>query len=73
MKILIAYYSMYGHTLQMAKAVEGGAASANGTEAVLRRIAEFPDVEKEIENNKFAKQVWSQQKNVPVCTLDDLP
>ena len=63
---------MYGHTLQLARAVRAGAASLNGTEAVLRRIAEFPDVEKEIGNNKFAKQVWDQHKDIPVCTLDDL-
>jgi NAD(P)H dehydrogenase (quinone) len=72
MNVLIAYYSMYGHTLQMARAVKEGAASVNGTEAILRRAAEFPDIEKEIVNNKYAKQVWDQQKDIPVCTLDDL-
>ena len=72
MKILIAYYSMYGHTLQLARAVERGAASAGDVEVVFRRIQEFPDVEKEIGKNKYSKQVWDQQKDVPVCTLDDL-
>jgi NAD(P)H dehydrogenase (quinone) len=72
MNVLIAYYSMYGHTLQMARAVREGAASVNGTEAILRRIAEFPEIEKEIGNNKYAKDVWDQQKDIPVCTLDDL-
>jgi NAD(P)H dehydrogenase (quinone) len=72
MNVLIAYYSMYGHTLQMARAIREGAASVNGTEAILRRAAEFPDIEKEIVNNKYAKQVWDQQKDIPVCTIDDL-
>jgi NAD(P)H dehydrogenase (quinone) len=72
MKVLIAYYSMYGHTLQMARAVKEGAASVADTEVVLRRIQEFPDVEKDIGQNKYAKQVWDQQKDVPICTLDDL-
>ena len=72
MKVLIAYYSMYGHTLQMARAVKEGAASVADTEVVLRRIQEFPDVEKDIGQNKYAKQVWDQQKDVQVCTLDDL-
>ncbi|MGA2171803.1 MAG: NAD(P)H:quinone oxidoreductase [Sedimentisphaerales bacterium] len=72
MKVLIAYYSMYGHTLQMARAVGEGAASVADTEAVLCRIQEFPDVEKEIGKNKYSKQVWDQQKDIPVCTLDDL-
>jgi NAD(P)H dehydrogenase (quinone) len=72
MSILIAYYSMYGHTLAMAKAVRQGAASVNGVEAILRRIAEFPEIEKEISNNKYAKPVWDEQKDIPVCTLEDL-
>lgn len=72
MNVLIAYYSMYGHTLQMARAVRDGAASVPGAEAILRRIQEFPDVEKEIHNNKYAKQVWDKQSDIPVCTLDDL-
>lgn len=63
---------MYGHTLQLARAVERGAASAGDVEVVFRRIQEFPDVEKEIGKNKYSKQVWDQQKDVPVCTLDDL-
>jgi NAD(P)H dehydrogenase (quinone) len=72
MKVLIAYYSMYGHTFQMARAVKEGAASVADTEVILRRIQEFPDVEKDIGQNKYAKQVWDQQKDIPVCTLDDL-
>ena len=72
MNVLIAYYSMYGHTLQMARAVREGAASVAGAEAILRRIAEFPDIEKEISNNKYSKQIWEQQRDIPVCTPDDL-
>jgi len=72
MKILIAYYSLYGHTLQMAQAVKEGVASVADAEPVLRRIQEFPDVEKEIEKSKHAKPVWDRQKDIPVCTLDDL-
>jgi len=72
MKILIAYYSLYGHTLKMAQAVQEGVASVPGAEPVLRRIQEFPDVEKEIAESKHAKPVWDMQKDIPVCTLDDL-
>ncbi|MGD0077756.1 MAG: NAD(P)H:quinone oxidoreductase [Sedimentisphaerales bacterium] len=72
MNILIAYYSLYGHTLQLAKAVRQGASSVVGTEAILRRVAEFPEIEKDIENNKYAKKVWDQQKDIPICSLDDL-
>jgi NAD(P)H dehydrogenase (quinone) len=72
MNILIAYYSLYGHTLQLAQAVQRGASSVAGVEVVLRRIAEFPENEKDIENSKHASKVRDQQKDIPVCTLEDL-
>jgi NAD(P)H dehydrogenase (quinone) len=72
MNVLIAYYSLYGHTLQLAKAVQQGASSVAGVEVVLRRIAEFPENEKDIEKSKHASNVRDQQKDIPVCTLDDL-
>jgi NAD(P)H dehydrogenase (quinone) len=72
MNVLITYYSLYGHTLKLARAVREGAASVAGTEAILRRVAEFPEIENDPEQNKYAKKVWEQQKDIPVCTLDDL-
>lgn len=41
MKILVVYYSMYGHVLQLARAVAEGAASVDGAEVILRRVEEF--------------------------------
>jgi NAD(P)H dehydrogenase (quinone) len=72
MKILIVYYSMYGHTLQLARAVEEGARSVQGLEVVIRRVQEFDVVDRIIDENEFAGQVREQQKDIPVCTLDDL-
>ncbi|MBE9191586.1 NAD(P)H:quinone oxidoreductase [Gloeocapsopsis crepidinum LEGE 06123] len=72
MKILIVYYSMYGHTLQMAKAVAEGASQIPQAEVMLRRVQEFPEVDKIIDQNEFASQVREQQKDIPVCTVDDL-
>jgi NAD(P)H dehydrogenase (quinone) len=72
MKVLIVYYSMYGHTLQLAKAVEEGAKSVAGVEVVLRRVQEFEVVEQATANNEFVQQVKAQQKDIPVCTVDDL-
>ncbi|PPS43268.1 NAD(P)H:quinone oxidoreductase [Chroococcidiopsis sp. TS-821] len=72
MKIVIVYYSMYGHTLQMAKAVAEGASSIPQAEVMLRRVQEFPEVDKIIDQNEFASQVREQQKDIPVCTVDDL-
>lgn len=71
-KILVVYYSRYGHVRKLAAAVEEGAASRNGTEVVLRRVAEFEGDEQEILKSEHAAKVWEQHKHVPVCTVDDL-
>lgn len=39
-KILVLYYSMYGHIEQMAEAVAAGAASVPGVEVTLKRVPE---------------------------------
>jgi NAD(P)H dehydrogenase (quinone) len=41
MKILIVYYSLYGHVFKLAQAVKEGAESVKGTEVLLRRVEEF--------------------------------
>ena len=72
MKILIVYHSLYGHTLQLARAVEEGVKSVSGVEAVFRRAPEFPHTEKELEAGEgYATKVWGEQKPVPVCTVED--
>lgn len=72
MKVLIVYYSMYGHVLRMARAVEEGVKTVEGVDVVLRRAEEFDDVKKQIEADEHARPVWERQKDIPVCTLDDL-
>ena len=72
MKILIVYYSMYGHVLQLARAVEQGAKSVPGAEVKLRRVAEFEEIIKKTADNEFMVKVRQQQADTPVCTLDDL-
>jgi len=73
MKILVVYYSLYGHIRRLAQAVAEGVESVPGAELVLRRVKEFEDIEREvIPNSKHAREVWEQHKEVPVCTLDDL-
>jgi NAD(P)H dehydrogenase (quinone) len=46
MKILVVYYSMYGHVFQLARAVEEGAKVVAGVDVILRRVAEFDEVVK---------------------------
>ncbi|NGX17407.1 NAD(P)H:quinone oxidoreductase [Wenzhouxiangella sp. XN24] len=40
-KILVIYYSMYGHVETMAEAIAAGARSVDGTEVVIRRVPEL--------------------------------
>jgi NAD(P)H dehydrogenase (quinone) len=73
MKVLIVYHSLYGHTVQLARAVEEGVKSVAGVEAVFRRVPEFPHTEKELEaGDGYATKVWNDQKVIPPCTLEDL-
>jgi NAD(P)H dehydrogenase (quinone) len=72
MKILVVYYTMYGHTLQLAQAVAEGAGEIPETEVTLRRVQELEAVDKIIDQNEFASQVREKQKDIPVCTVDDL-
>ncbi len=72
MKILIVYYTMYGHVLKMARAVAEGAESITGAEVSLRRVGDFPEVTEKIEADEYARPVLAEQKDIPVCTPADL-
>ena len=73
MKVLVVYHTIYGHTLQLARAVEEGVKSVAGVETVFRRAPEFPHTEKELEAGEgYATKIWKEQKDIPACTLDDL-
>jgi NAD(P)H dehydrogenase (quinone) len=72
MKILIVYYSLYGHTLKLARAVEEGAKSAGGADVLLRRVEEFDVVLKKTADDPHISQAREEQKNIPICTVDDL-
>jgi NAD(P)H dehydrogenase (quinone) len=73
MKILVVYYTVYGHVLTMAKAVEEGAKSVAGSDVILRRAREFPDTVQNLnKEGGYAKQVYDSQASIPECTVDDL-
>jgi NAD(P)H dehydrogenase (quinone) len=72
MKVLVVYYSMYGHVLQLAQAAGEGVRSVEGAEPVMRRVPEFDEVKAEIQEHKHALAVWDRHKDVPECTLKDL-
>jgi len=72
MKILVVYYSMYGHVFNMAQSVAAGVKEVAGVDVVLRRVREFPDIEKDIPQHEHALTVWNRQQDIPVCTPEDL-
>jgi NAD(P)H dehydrogenase (quinone) len=72
MKVLVVYYSMYGHVLQLARAAAEGVRLVEGVEVVTRRVPEFEETKAEIQKHKHAVAVWDRHRDVPECTLDDL-
>ncbi len=72
MNVLVVYYSLYGHVLKLARAVEEGASGFKEIEVVMRRVPEFSEVRAEIEQSEHARSVWEEHKDIPECSLDDL-
>jgi NAD(P)H dehydrogenase (quinone) len=72
MKILVVYYSMYGHVLKMARAAAAGAQAVAGAEVVLRRVQELESNLPKLQGSKHAQAVLEQQRDVPIATMDDL-
>ncbi len=70
MKILVVYYSMYGHVYQMAEAAVEGAKSVPGAEVSLKRVPET--LPHEILKSMGAVDTQKAQAWVQVCTTDDL-
>ncbi len=70
MKILIVYYSTYGHVHQMAEAMAEGARRIDGAEVEMRRVPEtLPD---EVLEEMGALEVQKAFAHIPVCTVDEL-
>lgn len=72
MKVLVVYYSLYGHVLELAKAVAEGIHGVDDAESMLRRVPEFEEVKAEIREHEHAAAVWERHKEVPECSLEDL-
>ncbi len=70
MKVLIVYYSMYGHIHRMADAVAEGVREVGGAEAGLRRAPET--LPQEVLVKMGAVDAQKAMSHVPVCTVDEL-
>ncbi len=70
MKVLIVYYSMYGHIYHMAEAIAEGAKAVAGAEVALRRVPEtLPD---DVLAKMGATEAQKAFSHIPVCTVDEL-
>lgn len=70
MKVLVVFYSMYGHIYRMAEAIAAGVKEVPGAEAVLRRVPETLDA-----NVLKAMGAIDAQKtfaHIPVCDVNEL-
>ena len=70
MKILIVYYSTYGHVHKMAEAVAEGAKQIEGAEVVMRRVPET--LPEEVLAKMGAIDAQQSMSHVPVATVDEL-
>lgn len=66
-KILVLYYSSYGHTEAMAKAVAEGAASIEGTQVETKRVPEL------VPDDVAEKSGFKRDQDAPIATVDELP
>jgi NAD(P)H dehydrogenase (quinone) len=70
MKVLIVFYSMYGHIYEMAKAVAEGVQAVDGAEVELRRVPEtLPD---DVLAKMGAVEAQKGLAHIPVATVDEL-
>jgi NAD(P)H dehydrogenase (quinone) len=70
MKVLIVYYSTYGHVHKMAEAVAAGVGEIDGAGAVLRRVPET--LPHEVIEKMGAVEAQKAMAHVPVCTVEEL-
>lgn len=70
MKLLVVYYSMYGHIFEMAKSVMAGAKSVEGVEVELRRVPET--LPQEVLEKMGAIEAQKPQRDVQIATVEEL-
>ena len=70
MKILIVYYSTYGHLQKMAQAVVEGAEQVDNAEVLLRRVPET--LSHDIIEAMGAVDAQKAQAHIPECTVEEL-
>jgi NAD(P)H dehydrogenase (quinone) len=70
MKILVLYYSTYGHVHKMAEAVAEGSREVEGAEVLIKRVPET--LPKEVIEKMGAVEAQQAMSHVPVCSVEEL-
>ncbi len=70
MKLLIVFYSMYGHIYRLAGAVAEGARVVAGTQVEMRRVPET--LPEEVLKKMGAVDAQKAFAHIPVCTTEEL-
>lgn len=70
MKVLVLFYSMYGHTYKMAEAVAEGARSVKGAEVDIRKVPET--LSQETLAKMGAVEAQKAFAHIPIAKVDDI-
>lgn len=70
MKVLVLFYSMYGHVHKLAEAIAEGVNGVEGAQAVLKRVPET--LSDEILEKMGALEVQRSLSHIPYANVDDL-
>ena len=70
MKVLVVFYSLYGHVYQMAEAIAEGASQLEGAEVKIRRVPET--LPAEVLEKMGAVEAQEALAHVPVCEVEEL-
>lgn len=70
MKVLIPFYSMYGHVYRLAEAVAEGVREVEGAEAILRQVPETLPFE--VLQKMNAVEAKKSFEHIPICAVEEL-
>jgi NAD(P)H dehydrogenase (quinone) len=70
MKVLVVFYSTYGHVYKMAEAIVEGAGEVGGAKVELRRIPET--LPEDVLEKMGAVEAQKAFAHIPVCTVEEL-
>lgn len=69
-KIVVVYYSLYGHTKTLAEEIAQGAKNVEGAEVKIRRVPET--LTEDVLAKMGALELSNTFKDIPICTMQEL-